>query len=207
MSKYAVVVLDATGSMSGEENRVVSSLNEYVETLPRDCDLTVFMFDSERWLNHYEGPVDHWKKMKDGDYIPGGMTPLYDAIGKSITHVRKKASRDDKVFLMIDTDGGENASSEYDYGKVTNLIKDCTDGGWAVHFMASGLTEAKASTIGVYSSLGPAGPAGDIGLSFTSNAYGDRLKNYKSVASAAVNYFNSDLPEGSDNKPDKANNE
>lgn len=30
MKNYAVVTLDATGSMTGEEGRVVSSMNEYV---------------------------------------------------------------------------------------------------------------------------------------------------------------------------------
>ena len=48
MPNYAVVVLDATGSMANQEDRVVSSMNEYAKTLSEDTHLTVFMFASER---------------------------------------------------------------------------------------------------------------------------------------------------------------
>ena len=46
---HAIVTLDETGSMSGQEHRVVTSLNEYVEQLPKKTRLTVFKFDSRRW--------------------------------------------------------------------------------------------------------------------------------------------------------------
>ena len=39
------------------------------------------------------------------------MTPLYDAIAKSIAHAESVASNGDKVMVMIDTDGYEKRLS------------------------------------------------------------------------------------------------
>ena len=51
--KHAIVTLDETGSMRGQQHRVVTSLNEYVEQLSRKTGLTVFKFDSERWTTFF----------------------------------------------------------------------------------------------------------------------------------------------------------
>ena len=59
MTNYAVAVLDATGSMKGQENRVVSSMNEYAAALPPETYLIVFMFDSNRWDKFFEDDVSN----------------------------------------------------------------------------------------------------------------------------------------------------
>ena len=46
VGKHAIVVLDETGSMRGQEERVTTSLNEYVDGLPKGTRLAVFKFDS-----------------------------------------------------------------------------------------------------------------------------------------------------------------
>ncbi len=66
--KHAIVTLDETGSMSGQEHRVVTSLNEYVKKLPKKTRLTVFKFDSARWTKSFCGPVKKWKPMREKDY-------------------------------------------------------------------------------------------------------------------------------------------
>ena len=54
---FAVVVLDATGSMQGEEDRVVGSMNEYVAGLPKGTHLSAFMFDTHRWIEHFNDDI------------------------------------------------------------------------------------------------------------------------------------------------------
>ncbi len=76
---HALVALDATGSMTGKSETVAKSTNEYVNSLPQDTNLNIFMFDSERWLTYYEGPATGYPQMKAGDHVPGALTPLYDA--------------------------------------------------------------------------------------------------------------------------------
>ena len=67
--KHAIVTLDETGSMRGQQHRVVTSLNEYVDQLPRKTRLTVFKFDSERWTTFFRGKVKKWKA-HEGDGLP-----------------------------------------------------------------------------------------------------------------------------------------
>ena len=110
---YAAICIDETGSMSGQEGRVVTSLNEYVNGLPDDVHLTVFTFDSERWATFYDGHKRSWKVMMPADYSPGAMTPLYDAIGRVLRHAETLAGDGDRVMTMVDTDGYENASTEH----------------------------------------------------------------------------------------------
>ena len=52
---FAVICLDETGSMRGQEHRVVSALNEYVNQLPADCHVSVFTFDSDHWNTYHNG--------------------------------------------------------------------------------------------------------------------------------------------------------
>ena len=46
-------------------------------------------------------------------FNPACCTPLYDAIGQSVTELKKSVAENDKVLVTIITDGYENASKEY----------------------------------------------------------------------------------------------
>ena len=72
---HAVVTLDETGSMRGQEERVVSALNQYVNALPKGTNLTVFKFDSKRWVTQFAGFAKGWKPLTLKDYRPGAWTP------------------------------------------------------------------------------------------------------------------------------------
>ena len=147
MQNYAVVVLDATGSMSGQEERVITSANEYVTGLPESTHLTLFMFDSERWITFFNGDTASWKKMKMRDYETGSTTPLFDAIGKAIGHADRLVSDGDRVMMMVDTDGYENASHEHTQESIKALVEARKKAGWAFMFMSAGLDRADAETI------------------------------------------------------------
>ena len=79
-----VILLDASGSMGGNEESVVSTFNEYVEKVKDTAhSISLYMFDSHgiREKIHRENP-NRIKKLTRDDYIVGAMTPLYDAMGK-----------------------------------------------------------------------------------------------------------------------------
>lgn len=136
---YAVVTLDATGSMMGQEQRVVTSMNEYANGLPKSAHLTVFMFDADRWIEFFDGKVSKWTPMTIDDYKPGSMTPLYDSVAKSIKHAEKLSEENDRVMIMIDTDGFENASIEHTQGSIKALVDTKKSHGWEFVFMSGGL--------------------------------------------------------------------
>ena len=181
MTNYAVVALDATGSMNGQEERVVSSMNEYVAGLPDDTHVSVFMFDTERWESYFEGEKTDWPKMERENYRPGTMTPLYDAVAKILTHADGLASDGDKVMVMVDTDGFENASKEHTQGSVTALVKQKKDAGWAFLFMSAGLDKADAVQHGV------AGSA--MGMSVQVASVGLRCDSYAHAAGQTTSYY------------------
>lgn len=113
---YVAILLDETGSMAGQETRVITGINEYINKLRSQlegasCKVALNLFDSERWREYFRGTLLKFPLMGPGDYTPGAMTPLYDAIAKTISAAEVEAG-DAKVLVIIDTDGMENASQE-----------------------------------------------------------------------------------------------
>ena len=185
MKNYAVVTLDATGSMTGEEERVVSSMNEYVEELKTelkdDFHITVFMFDSRRWITFYEGDAPNWRKMRLQDYSTGAMTPLYDAIAKTLAHAEGLSSDDDRVMIMIDTDGYENSSREHTQASIKALVDQKTKAGWAFQFMAGGIDIEQADSVG---------DAGDqLGMPVQRASHRSRGRSYARSREQTRDYF------------------
>ena len=183
----AVVVLDATGSMSGQEQRVVTSMNEYAGGLSADTRLKVFMFDSDRWETFYEGAVSDWKPMKTADYSPGAMTPLFDAVGKAIAYADGIASAGDKTMVMIDTDGFENLSREHTEASIKSLVKDRQGKDWAFMFMSAGLDQAEAQAHGRQGA--------NLGMVTMAADAGHRVSNYAAAAVQTQSYFDGKAPE------------
>ena len=170
--------------MSGQQERVVTSLNEYVKQLPDDSHITVFKFDSMRWTKFFEDAKGEWKEMKLADYSPGAMTPLYDAIGKTIAHAESLAKDGDKVMVMIDTDGYENASQEHTLEAIKSKVEERKAKDWAFLFMASGLDTRAATQVGA------TGQA--LNMSTRATAHSGRVAAYASAGGQTQAYFAGD---------------
>lgn len=178
---YAAICIDETGSMSGQEERVVTSLNEYVARLPDDVHLTVFKFDSERWTTFYDGHRSSWRVMTPADYSPGAMTPLYDAIGRVLRHAETLAGDGDRVMIMVDTDGYENASTEHTAASIQAAVERKRKAGWEFLFMASGIDEARAEQVGA------TGRA--LGMTVNAADHGSRRENFRVAALQTRSHF------------------
>ena len=181
MTNYAVVALDATGSMGGQEQRVVSSMNEYVKTLPDESRISVFIFDSNRWDTYYEGEVSDWPAMKVSDYRTGAATPLFDAVGKAVAHADTLASDGDKLMLMVDTDGMENASKEHSAESIKALVESRKGQGWAFLFMSQGLDHAQSQVNAM--------AASSMGMAAHNASAGLRNASYARAGGQTVSYF------------------
>ena len=181
MTNIAVICLDETGSMSGQEHRVVSSMNEYVESLPDDTHVTVFTFNSDDWRTFFDGKKDRWRKMETVDYKPHNQTPLCDAIGKTIMHAESMSHEGDKVMVMIDTDGFENASREYTREIIKGLVTAKELLGWQFLFMANGVDEVAAMNVAMTGT--------SMGLRAVANSYGNRDASFTYASGATQSYF------------------
>ena len=74
-------------------------------------------------------------------YIPGAMTPLYDAIANGISSMDAAVGGVEKpsVCITVLTDGLENASREQSFDSVSKLIATKQEDGWTFIFLGAEL--------------------------------------------------------------------
>lgn len=151
-------LLDETGSMSSCKQATISGFNEYVNTLKNSknkISFTLTKFNSASKEVVYDCvDIKDVKELNDSNYVPNHNTPLYDAIGATIRATEKnKDSKGKKVLVVIQTDGEENDSREFNQGKISDLIKEKEKSGWTFVFLGANIDAYKAaSAIGVKAS-------------------------------------------------------
>jgi len=155
-------LLDQSGSMMSCFNETITGFNEYIQALKKQKNIsfTLTKFNSEAVKIAYtDKPIEDVKELSDKTYQPNGMTPLYDAIGKTakkLTDALVKRKDKPKVLFVIMTDGFENASSEYKLKAIKELIKVKEKDDWNFVFMGSdkdGWLNAKAMGISAGNSI------------------------------------------------------
>ena len=122
---YNLIILDESGSMGSIYEQALGGANETIQTIraaQTSADdqkqfLTFVTFDSGdresvRTIIDTK-PIEQVKDLTRDDYRPNGCTPLYDAMGRSLTALEQKVTDDDQVLVTIITDGMENSSREY----------------------------------------------------------------------------------------------
>lgn len=128
---HLAILLDESGSMSGNEKSVIDGTNEFVGDLAGEKNaekarITVGAFDSNAPMVRYlatDVGLKEFKPLTAGDYHPRGLTPLYDSIAVTINRVEQAKGKKDKALVIIFTDGYENHSTEYDQAKIKALIE------------------------------------------------------------------------------------
>lgn len=141
---HLAVVLDRSGSMASIADDMVGGFNTFLAEQrgkPGQCAVTLVQFDGK---DPFEFLVDGMPLAEVTDldrsrYVPRDMTPLLDAVGRMIAHVdaRQSARPDEDQVVLIITDGLENASREFSYRQVAELIKAREEKGWAFVFLGS----------------------------------------------------------------------
>ena len=160
---YYQLILDRSGSMSSCAEEAVSGFNEQVQQIKslqerypeQEFLVSLTTFSGEMTLDVdrikagavQELYVRGWSKFsrrKAGiEYRPSGRTALYDAIGHSISHLRREvdaevAKDEATVVVVIITDGWENASREYSYASIQRLIGELeATEDWTFSYMGS----------------------------------------------------------------------
>lgn len=146
---FNVIILDKSGSMNEIRKAAITGFNEtlsgikkaqekYAET--QEHYITMVAFCSCSVDHIYDAvPVSEAMPLTEEDYMPCCMTPLYDAMGITLTELRKKVKdiKDSTVVATIITDGYENASKEYDGNSIKNLVEDLKKEGWTFTYMGA----------------------------------------------------------------------
>lgn len=153
--QYISFLLDETGSMSAVLGQTISGFNEYLRQLENQITEQVrfylTQFNSIRTKIVYDGiPLERVGRLSTSNYMPDGMTPLYDAIGKTIKDLDSKVGFGDRVLVCIQTDGYENYSKEYKLNDIKSMISSKKDEGWEFVFLGADINaERVADTINI----------------------------------------------------------
>lgn len=154
-----IFLLDRSGSMSGLESDTIGGFNAFIKKqseLEGETLVTAVMFD-DQYEVLWNGNDAKNVKLTDREYYVRGCTALLDAVGKTILDVGHRLSmaieeqKPGKVIFVITTDGMENASREFNYDKVKELIKHQQEKyNWEFIFMGANIDAVKeADSLGI----------------------------------------------------------
>ncbi|MDO5516564.1 MAG: VWA domain-containing protein [Clostridium sp.] len=162
-----VFILDRSGSMSGLESDTIGGFNSMIERQKNqygEAFVTTVLFDDKYELLHDRVEIKKLQKMTDKEYYVCGCTALLDAVGKTINKIKAvhenmdENDKPQKTIFVITTDGYENASQEYSYKMLREMIETQKEKyGWEFIFLGAnidavkeaekfGITEDRAAT-------------------------------------------------------------
>lgn len=155
-----VFILDRSGSMCGLESDTIGGYNAMLDKQkgePGEAIVTTVLFDDRYELLHDRINLCGIKPLTSKEYYTRGTTALLDAIGKTINkivNVQRNTGEDEQaenIIFVITTDGMENASKEYSYEKVHELIEHQKSRyGWEFIFLGANIdAEDTAERFGI----------------------------------------------------------
>ena len=158
-----VFILDRSGSMSGLELDTIGGFNSMIQKQKKEegeAYVSTILFDDKCEVLHDRVPMDKVPLMTEEEYYVRGCTALLDAVGGAIRHIAnihkyaRKEDRPEKTLFVITTDGMENASKEFSYERISEMIKiERERYGWEFIFIGANIdaiAEAKKFNIPEY---------------------------------------------------------
>lgn len=146
---FNVIILDKSGSMERIRQAAISGFHEtlngikkaqerYADTQEHFVSLLTFCNCEKKYVFD-KVPVSEARPLTMEDYEPCCCTPLYDAMGFTLTTMRNhvKNIEDAVVVVTIITDGLENASKEYTGSAVKHLVEELKGEGWTFTYMGA----------------------------------------------------------------------
>lgn len=175
--------------MSGLESDTIGGYNAMLKKQqqePGEATVTTVLFDDEYQLLHDRINIKGISPITEKEYFVRGTTALLDAIGKTIHKIHNAQQhtspehRADKVLFVIITDGMENASREYSYAQVKQLVERQKETyGWEFIFLGANIDAiATAATFGI---------SADRAANYHADSQGTQL-NYEAVGCAVSEF-------------------
>ena len=162
---HNLIIVDASGSMSSIYDQALAGINETIKTIKNvhnsnsDVNqyLTLLSFanggEELQYVYKHEN-IENVSLVTKRDYQLRGCTALYDAIGESVSKLRKHVGGEDKALVTIITDGYENDSRIWSGVQVKQLIDELRNNGWVFTFIGANQdVEEEARKMGVVNSM------------------------------------------------------
>jgi len=186
MKTEIICILDKSGSMSTIKKDAIGGFNTYLEGQQKEegeATMTLILFDNSYIPIFENKPISEVQPFGDRDFIPGGSTALLDAIGITLNEVSSRENLPgaaDKYFVVILTDGEENASKEYTHEAVKRMTETLRESGkWEFIYLG-----ANQDAFSVAQSMGI---STSNSLNFMANEH-DMKMSYMKINSATKMY-------------------
>jgi hypothetical protein len=168
MKTEVIFCIDGSGSMGSKATDVRGGFNTYVDELKKDKDgqysLSAVVFNTSVFPLFTQKELKEVPELTDKNYVPGGGTALYDAIGAALDEVKDSTANycvhcgkkrgsshkfcatcgneltngKSKYLLIVMTDGEENSSLKYRKHHIVQKIKDKEgQGNWTVVYLGA----------------------------------------------------------------------
>ena len=145
---HVCFIIDSSGSMWQSTDDVIGGFNrtikEQKDVKNGKCSVSLFKFNDtveEVYVGKDVNEIDGI------EYKVGGCTAMNDGIGTAITKIgewlsnMEESERPSKNLIVIMTDGQENASKEYTFSSVKDMIKHQEEKyNWTFVYMGTDLT-------------------------------------------------------------------
>ena len=146
---YNVIIMDRSGSMWSIQQPAIQGFNEVLGGVKVSAEkfsdtqehrVTLVLFDS--------GSIDslYWNAdpsevpiLTPETYVPRAATPLYDAMGRTLTRLEweLQGDTDHSVVVTVITDGYENSSCEYNRSAIKALVEHLQEKGWSFAYVGT----------------------------------------------------------------------
>ncbi len=143
---FNLLIIDESGSMQSIAQQAISGLNETIQTIRKAQEdhpdqehfVSLVSFNSEKVKTIHDCiPASELKEVDADKYWPSYGTPLFDAMGNAINHLRRHVAEVDNVLVTIITDGYENASREYSGSAIKALVEEMKAKGWIFTYIGA----------------------------------------------------------------------
>ena len=194
-----VMILDRSGSMSGLESDTIGGYNGMLRKQREaggEVIVSTVLFDDRSEVLYDRVPLPEMPQMTEKEYYVRGCTALLDAVGGAIHHIgnvhkyMREEDRPQKTIFVITTDGMENASHEYSYERVKEMVERQKEKyGWEFLFLGANIDAIRAAS--------RFGISEDRAANYNSDRIGTAL-NYEVLADTVCAMRASPAPIGAD---------
>lgn len=180
-----VYIIDMSGSMSdlrtdtiGGYNSMIRKQKELGNEKPElKANVTTVLFDDRYIVLHDRKDLNDIADITEKEYQPCGTTAMLDAIGKTFVSIGQKLAampeeeRPGLVSVTIITDGYENASKEYTWERVREMIKEQREKySWMISFIGANIDVEKTTMdLGIDGALSATYTASSVGTASVYN--------------------------------------
>ncbi len=191
---HVLLAVDRSGSMSRLVAETRAGYNAFLDDLSGDVNadrvlVTTVLFDHEVLPLCTAAAVGVAPRLNEANYTARGYTALYDAVGKLIVGFEAATAlgEHDRVMLVVQTDGQENASQEFRAERIRAMVAEREKSGkWTTAYLGAGPDAWDGGEAIGMASVNTRGDAGSTLNSYAGITHATR--GYAGGASAAATF-------------------